>query len=116
VGNYVIITISLAVLCAATRTDLTPIRQPNVALLAVALGLLAGGCILFYYFALSKLEIWKVSVMQLLIPVTSALFQNLILAEPVTAPQIAGMALIMAGAAVLIFVHQRHLANARATG
>ena len=108
--NCLIIAAGMAVVCVVTETDLRAVCTPVCAWLALGLALLAGTSLLLYYVALARLEIWKVSTMCLLTPVTSALAQGAILGEALNSRQVAGMTCILAGAAVLIWLHQRRSA------
>jgi len=105
--NTAIITCAMAVFCAAGGGSISSVWDLNCGWIAVAAGALSGTSLLLYYFALSRIQVWKISCLQLLIPVTAAVLQPVILRKGLSAPQIAGMLLIMVGAAVLILLHQR---------
>ena len=106
-GNCMLIAFAIGCVCVATGADFSAVRKPACALAIAAMSLSLTGSFLLYYFALSRLEIWKVSVLLLLVPVTTSVLQSPVLGEKLTPRQIVGMVLIIAGAVVLILIHQR---------
>lgn len=105
--NTAIVACTMMVFCIAGGGSIASVWETNCGWLAVAVGVLSGTSLLLYYVALSRIEIWKVSCLQLLIPVTAAVLQPIILRKGISAPQVAGMLLIMFGATVLILLHER---------
>lgn len=109
--NTTIITCAMLGFSTARGAHIGSVWALDSGALAIAVGALAGGSLLLYYFAISHIEIWKVSALQLLTPVTAAALQICFMKRGLSGPQIAGMALILAGATLLIWLHQRRPAD-----
>ena len=113
--NTAVVTCSMAFFCSVGGASIASVWKLHCGTLAVAVGVLSGAGFLLYYFALSRVEVWKISCLQLLIPVAAAVSQFIVLGQKISASQGVGMLLIMFAAAVLILLHQRRRTLAPAT-
>ncbi|MBM4050252.1 MAG: DMT family transporter [Planctomycetes bacterium] len=71
------------------------------------LGVLIAGVYLSYYHVLNRLPLWLVRVLLLFTPLFTMLLDSLIQRTKITAPQVVGACLLIAGACVIIIGHDR---------
>ena len=98
----VLVLFALFVLVRGDLRALTPSAIPHFWGL-VALGGLAQTCIYFFYYRnLKRHEVWVVKLWLLLMPVVSCLMGVLFLHEALTVKKIAGVAVVLLGAAIIL--------------
>ena len=102
-NNFVVL--ALFAVFALSRGDLRSLRPaetPGFWLLALLGGLAQTGIYFFYYRNLRRHEVWIVKLWLLLMPVVSCLIGVVFLQEALTVKKLAGIAVVLLGAAIIL--------------